>query len=358
MNILLLTHLSLNLYSIGFLLYFFSGIIAVFYIYYKYPALDRSAFFIYGTCLILFTLCRPLTLSRDDTAYISIVESICSFNDCGLSFQSSRDWLWYLSIAILKSFASDSFALLSLAAISIAIKLFIVDYLCKQRMAALILLIPLIYIQYDFTQLRAGLAISWYLIGILFLIKKRNWLASSFMASNFILHTQALLSLTLMPIAWLNCRKWILPIWVTLFVTLIYIGLYPNLSHIGKWHIIETGISPYLAMAASGMYHNVKGFPIGYLPILGYALWLTHGVNPQKDPLTKTVGASIALAIFLTWLFSFNPTIQTRTFEFYIAPLVILAGNIGSSKAKLISTAALAAILYLRLEFLHDWILG
>lgn len=353
-----ITTLSPNFYSLFFFAYFFLSIITALYVHNINPKLDRVMFFSFGISLLLFTLCRPLPLSRDDAAYINIAKSICTLKDCGITLQGDRDWLWYLGISLLKSIASNERALMALATVSVAVKLFVIDRLCKQKLLAFTLLIPLIYIQYDFTQLRAGFAISWYLVGILFITKHRLLLSSSFMGSNFILHTQALPSIVLLPIAWLNRNKWFLPISIILFVYLIYAGLFPSLSFMEKLHIFRSGANPYLAMTANGEYANVKVFPLGYLPILGYSLWLCWGVNPQKDWLIKSVGASIALAILLAWFLSFNPTIQTRLFEFYIAPLVLLAGNIGSSKEKLIGTLILASILYLRLEWLHDWILG
>lgn len=358
MNTNFSTILSVNLYSIFFFAYFFLGIASNLYVQYKSPRLDRRVFLIFGVGLILFTLYRPLPLSRDDIAYINIGKSICPFDDCGPSLQGNRDWLWYMGVSLLKSIADNERALMCLAAIGIAIKIFVIDRLCKQKLAALILLIPLTYIQYDFTQLRAGLAISWYFIGILFLVKRELFLASSFMGGNFLIHSQALPSLALLPIFLLNRLKWVLPACIFFFIYLIHAGLFPGLSLIEKLHFINIGAAPYLSATAYKDYLNHRIFPIGYLPILGYALWLCWGINPLKDRLVQTVGASVMLALLLAWIFSFNPTMQTRMFEFYIAPLVLLAGNIGSSKIKLIGTTLLALILYLRLELLNNWILG
>lgn len=358
MNTLLSTTLLQNFYSIFFFAYFFLGIITTVYVYYKSPKLDQVIFLAFGGGLLLFTLCRPLSLSRDDAAYIGIAKSICALNDCGLILQGSRDWLWYIGISLLKSIANNECALKVMATVSVAIKLLVIDRLCKQKLLALMLLIPLVYIQYDFTQFRAGLAISWYLIGFLFLIKNRTLLSSCFLSSNFIIHAQALPSLALLPTAWLNRKKWFLPNLVTLFTCLIYAGLFPDISIMEKLSLLSTGANSYLTMSSNGEYVNVKNFPLGYLPILGYALWLCWDINPQKDWLIRSAGASIALAILLAWFLAFNPTMQTRIFEFYVAPLFLLAGNIGSSKAKLIGTLILASILYLRLEFVNDWILG
>jgi hypothetical protein len=172
------------------------------------------------------------------------------------------------------------------------------------------------------------------------------------------LHAQAAPSIGLIPFTWLNQRQWALPITVIGFLCLIYAGLFPSFELMQQLHIFEIGANGYLAMNASGEYINVKTFPLSYLLILAFGLWLCWSDDLQKDRLSRIVGASILLAISLAWVFSFNPTIQTRMFEFYIAPLALLAGNIGSNKAKLVGTLVLSGILYLRLEWLHDWILG
>ena len=352
------TLLSPQFYSLLCFVFFLSGALTSAYICFIKPGLDRAVFWAFGLGLIGFTFLRPLPLSRDDAAYIQIAQSICSITECGLSIQGLRDWGWYFAISFFKSFFSNEQSLLALASIGVVIKLFVIDQLCKQRLLALVLLMSLTYIQYDFTQLRAGFAISWYFLAIFFLVRCKAWLAGSLLVSNFALHAQAAPSIGLIPFTWLNQRQWVLPIAVIGFLCLIYTGLFPSFELMQRLHIAETGASAYLAMNASGEYINVKVFPLGYLPILAFGLWLCWGSDLQQDRLSRIVGASILLAIFLAWVFSFNPTIQTRIFEFYIAPLVLLAGNIGSNKAKLVGALVLSAILYSRLELFHDWILG
>lgn len=358
MNSILPTISFASFYSIFFFSYFFLTIIAASYVRYKNPEIDRRIFLLLGISILLFTLCRPLPLSRDDAAYIQIAKSICPMNECGLSIQGFRDWGWYFILSFFKAFFSNERSLMALASISVAVKLWVIDRLCRQRLLALALFIPLTYIQYDFTQLRAGFAISWYFVAIFFLVSCKDWIAGGFLVSNFAFHAQAAPSIGLIPFTWLNQGRWVLPIAVVGFLALIYTGLFPSFELMQQLHIASSGAGAYLAMNASGEYINVKIFPLGYLPILVFTLWLCWGKNPQKDRLSKIVGASVLLAMLLAWLFSFNPTIQTRMFEFYIAPLVLLTGNIGSNKAKLAGALVLSGILYLRLEWLHDWILG
>lgn len=352
------TLLPIQFYSIIFFVFFFSGALTSAYISFKKPKLDRVVFWAFGSALIGFTFLRPLSLSRDDAAYIQIAQSICSFSECGFSIQGLRDWGWYLNISFLKTIFSNEQSLMALASIGVVIKLFVIDRLCKQRLLALVLLIPLTYVQYDFTQLRAGFAISWYFLAIFFLVRGKNWVAGSLLVSNFAFHAQAAPSIGLIPFAWLNQRQWILPITIIGFLCLIYTGLFPSFELMQQLNIIKTGASAYLAMNARGEYINIKIFPLSYIPILAFGAWLCWGKNLKKDLLSRIIGSSILLAISLAWVFAFNPTIQTRMFEFYMAPLLLLAGNIGSNKAKLVGTVLLSVILYLRLELLHDWILG
>jgi hypothetical protein len=358
LNIIFPTALSANFYSIFCFAFFIFATLSSTYITYQKPGLDRTVFWAFGLALIGFTFLRPLTLSRDDAAYIQIAQLICSIQKCGLSIEVLRDWGWYLTISFFKSFFSNEQSLMALASIGLAIKLFVIDQLCKQRLLALVLLIPLTYIQYDFTQLRAGFAISFYFLAIFVLYRYKDWMAGCLLVSNFVFHAQAAPSIGLIPFVWLNQRQWVLPIAIVGFLMLIYTGLFPSFDFMQLLHIPRFGADSYLAMNISGTYIHVKVFPLGYLPILAFGLWLCWGNNPQKDHLSRIVGASILLAIFLAWVFSFNPTIQTRMFEFYIAPLILLAGNIGSNKTKLIGTIFLALALYLRLELLNDWILG
>lgn len=357
-NILLLTAYSANLYSIFFFVFFIFAAFSSAFIANQGTGSDRAVFWVFGLGLISLTFLRPLPLSRDDEAYIQIAQSICSIAECGLTIQGPRDWGWYLALSFFKSFFGNEQSLLTLASIGVVIKLLVIDRLCRQRLLALVLLIPLTYIQYDFTQLRAGLAISWYFLAIFFLVRYKNWVADSLLVINFVFHAQAAPSIGLIPFAWLNQRQWVLPITVMSFLVLIYTGLFPSFELMHQLQIAKSGAGAYLAMNASGEYINVKIFPVAYLPILAFGVWLCWGNNPQKDHLSRIVGASVLLAMFLAWIFSFNPTIQTRMFEFYIAPLVLLAGNIGSNKAKLVGTLMLSGILYLRLEWLHDWIIG
>lgn len=244
-----------------------------------------------------------------------------------------------------------------LAALGLLIKLYVIDRLCKSKVLALMLLVPLVYVQYDFTQFRTGFAISWYFLGIYFLV--RRWFAASVpvVGTCFLWHMQALPSISLFPAYWLNRSNLVAPIVILSVLCLLALGVYPKAHFLVSAYTPGIGAERYIASSLSGEFDNVKALPLGYIPILiGAAFILTQSGRPKG--LFRAVGSSIIVGTILAWFFSANPAIQGRMFEFYMAPLVLVVGNISDNTLKKATVLALSWILYLRLELFNDWILG
>ena len=318
---------------------------------------DRRLFWAFGAALLVFTGCVPPEVSRDGMAYVhDVVPNTCGVRSCDPAAHPLRDFFWYASVSILRGALGDERVVFVLASIGVLIKLLVIDQLCKWRLLALLLLIPLVYIQYDFTQLRAGFAISWFFLGIYLIARHRFVSSIPFMATSFLWHAQALPSAGIYAAYWLNRSRWVLPLVVISLLLLLMLGAYPT---IGLIHSMQIGLGSesYVAAAISGQYVNVKLFPLGYLPILIYALWILVGTEGPSS-LSRVVGASLGMAMFLAWLVASNPVMQGRMFEFYVAPIVLVVGNLGSNRYKIAGAVVLSWILYLRLELLHDWILG
>lgn len=318
---------------------------------------DRRLFWVLGLLLICFTVARPMTLSRDDAAYIDIGRGVCAIFECQSLVQVGRDWVWYNLVGLLRSAVESSQAILLLAGLGVLIKLWVIDQLCRQRLSALLLLLPLIYIQYDFTQLRAGFALSWFFMAIFLLSRQRLIAASGLLLTNFLVHAQAIFSPGILCYKLFERR--ILAVWLSMLglVLLIYSGWFPSRSVIELLGVSKFASSYYQELLSGG-YAGVKVFPAGYLLILAYAAWLSLALRKAQANLVAIVTASFTVGLGVAWFFSVIPTMQCRIFEFYCAPLVLLAGNMGASRLKMWGTVILAAILYLRLELLHDWILG
>lgn len=320
--------------------------------------IDRSLFWVLGFLLVVFAVFRPVGLARDDIAYVEILQALCPVGDCSKGLAITRDWVWYGLVRLgLPLWPGNLQVALAISGLGVLIKLFVIDRLCKERLLALLLLIPLSFVQYDLTQLRAGLAASWLLLGIYWLIRSQVWLGGAALLTNFTVHSQSIFSPALLGYRVFGLSRWILPTASLLALALLYGGFYPSASSLAWLGLIPEAV-PYYSGTLNGSYAGVKVFPWAYFLILAYGIWLCDALRLAHRSISEIVSAGLFLGMFVAWFFAINPTMQTRFFEFYTIPLVLLAGNVGRSKVKIAVTCVLALVLYLRLELLHDWILG
>lgn len=319
---------------------------------------DRSLFWIFGFFLVAFAVLRPIGLARDDLAYVEILKALCPAGECSKGMPITRDYVWYGLVKLgLPLLPGSLFVPLVLSGLGGVIKLFVIDQLCRERLLALLLLIPLSFVQYDLTQLRAGLASSWMILGIYWLVRSQLWLGGAVLLTNFAVHSQAIFSPVLLGYRVFGLSRWILPTASLLVLALLYGGFYPSASSLAWLGLIPEAV-PYYSGTLNGSYAGVKVFPWAYFLILAYGFWLCDALRFTQRRISEIVSAGLFLGMFVAWFFAINPTMQTRIFEFYAIPLILLAGNVGRSKVKILATCLLAVVLYLRLELLHDWILG
>lgn len=319
---------------------------------------DRSLFWTFGIVLVVFAILRPVGLARDDLTYVEIIKALCASPDCAQGIPITRDYVWYYLVKLgLPYYPASLRIALVLSGLGVLIKLFVIDRLCRQRLLALLMFVPLCYLQYDLTQLRAGLAISWMMLGIYWLAQSRPVLGGAALFTNFAVHYQAVFSPGLLAYRLFGWSRWVFPLGLLGLLGFLYGGFYPSALTL-NWLGLVPETSSYFGSLQEGGYAGVKLFPWGYFLILTYGVWLCTTTTVQCQRIAEIVAAALFLGMALAWFFAIIPTMQTRLFEFYAVPLVLLAGNVGNSRLKITLTCLVALILYLRLELLHDWILG
>lgn len=314
---------------------------------------DRVSFWALGTALVSFTLLRPMGLARDDEPYVLIGNGICSFKECGSLLQSNRDFVWYGLVGLVKSFLPNWQSMMAVAAFALLIKLLAIDRLCRHRTIALLIMFPLIYIPYDFNQLRAGLALSFYFVAIWLLARGMRWLGGAATFLNFMFHSQAVFSPAILALRPLVQRWWIPPSLFAACVVLVYSRFVPSLKFVTSTLSLG-GAEQYAGYTEPGW----KPLALMYVVTLAYAGFLWFFSREQPSMLRSYVGSSLCLAAVLAWFFAEATVAQNRQFEFYIAPIVFLVGNMGRSRLVLMATVALCVLCYARLELLADWIMG
>jgi len=87
-------------------------------------------------------------------------------------------------------------------------------------------------------------------------------------------------------------------------------------------------------------------------------VFLTREKSLIQNPANDLAFSSILLGLVLAWFFSAIATLELRLFDFYATPLVFLAGNLKRNSWTFFVTIVLALTLFLRLVFLHRFIMG
>ena len=365
-----LSSLSHSPYSLSFLGGFMVLLASSCLIYWRpNPVLERRLFWGVGFALILFTALRPIGLAIDDLAYVDISKNICAFTECFQFIHGTRDHLWYLLVALLHSIFSAERAILTLASLGLLMQLYIVDQLCKQKLLALTLFIVQVYLLFDFTIFRAGLAITIYFFSMYLLISHYQKLGIGLLAFNFLAHSQALFSIGLWPMHWIAKFQRLAKIIICLAVVAIYLKITPSaefLSSLIYGAADKTSYIPqaYVAQATNSTLTVEKLFPLVDLLLLAYLGLLlsfdkrANVLNPEHSKISRYILASALLATMLSWFFATNHIVQTRLFDFYIAPIILLTGNQERNRWVFFLTLALAILIYVRMELIHNFILG
>lgn len=355
-----LTHLSDTPFSFGFLIFFVLLVVLSIYIYiHPNSDLDQILFWFLGLLLTLFSAARPIEIGIDAPGYTAIGKTICPLIDCHQLIQSSRDQIWYALSAALKSIFSWERSILLVSAIGVLVQLYCIDRLCRQKLLSLTLYVSLVYFVFDITILRAGLALSWYFLAVYMFSNKRNSVGVLLILTNYLTHSQALFSIALAPFYWLAKSKKIVFATLILCLAGIYSPLHPTSAQLSTF-IPITAVKIYIDHALGGGYLGVKPFPIAGYFMLGYLVLVLsiQGVESSSIRLLRFVVASALMGTFFAWFFTSVHDIQMRLFDFYIAPLVFIAGNLRRNKFLFMATIALAILLYIRYEVMHDYIIG
>ncbi|MBU3637583.1 EpsG family protein [Polynucleobacter sp. es-MAR-4] len=349
-----------GIYSWGFI-YFFSLLTALSFLFTvrANTQLEKYLFWVFSCILVIFSALRPMGIARDDlAAYRWWASEICPLTECFRPMQYSRDWAWYFLVSILKSFMPGERAVLALSSIGVFIQLLIVYRLCRQKLLALTLFIPLIYLYYDFTLLRGGVALTAFFVGFYFLTRSQKIMGASVLLGNYLFHSQGIFSIGIIPFHRIVKNKYLAITAIIIFTIFIYLQWTPSFEQLSILSKNES--AAYWEQYQLGLFSSERIFPLAHLLTIGYVIFILFfdQLHLENGTTEKYAIASICLAVFLAWFFAPIHAAQTRLFDFYVAPLVFLAGNLKLNKINLFATLGLAVLLYARMELIHNWILG
>lgn len=297
--------------------------------------LERALFWVFGSVMVLFCAVRPIGITPDDLTYVDMYKSICPTFSCGRLIQSSRDWGWYGSVGLIKSFFDNLRLMLLIGAFALSVKLLVIFNLSKRPLLALALFFGVFYQVQDVTAFRVSLSLAIFMAGIWLLIKNYKWQGALLMLSAGLFHKQAVLSPWVAFSFGSRKKLWTYFLLVLLPVMITLLHLYPHIQvgvdFLNSKGLLDLslleGLNSYLENKNNGQYVNWRVIPLSIFPIIFLMVFLGRSTFYENKEVYVYASTSCILACWLLWGFADIPTAQVRFFEYFALPVVLFAGN-------------------------------
>ena len=327
---------------------------------------DRCLFWGASALLVAFATFRPLGVGVDDFGGYANVQfdMTCPAFECGQWIQGERDQGWYSLVGLLKSFYPHPQVALWLSGLGLAVKLWVIDRLCRHRSLALLFYIACFYIIHDITALRVSLAISVYLLGFYWLVQGRLRWGAGWLAVNGFFHQQAFVAPLLLAGRWLPLTPQRAQLGLLLPLVLLVMGVYPGdaLFHwlMGSgWgrSLVSLLLHGYESYKLAGTYDHTRLWPVVAPPALFLAAWLIGDLFDRHRVLFQYTATSLIVAALFLWGYAVQPDVQLRFWHFFLVPIVFVIGNVQLTRWKLVAILALSAVYLLKYTVMHDLLL-
>lgn len=325
---------------------------------------ERILYWAFAMGMLAFTVFRPIGIARDDLPYLDIYNSVCPSLSCGQWLQGVRDWGWYSLVGLFKSWFPFSRVMLGVAGMALLIKLWVIFRLSRAPLMALLLFSGIFYQVQDLTAFRVSLSLAFLMLAIWIYVSKSVFWGSTALCLPGFMHKQGFFSIALVSAPLFKRSFWLLVIAVLLpFAILLILGKPSipewmlNQGDIVRQHAIQQGLDSYLAAQAAGAFKADKLVPIVFYPLVGLGLWLAKDVFVNNRKLYSVVASSMALACWATWLFAATTPAQARFFEYFMLPIVLLAGCANRTWLNLVLIAIVSGVWVVRHNILHPLML-
>ncbi|MBT8529321.1 hypothetical protein G6711_07990 [Polynucleobacter paneuropaeus] len=352
-------------YSGYFLLFWLTMVLAVIYVHHPFnhvknlkSRVEIVLFCFFGLLLIMFAAMRPFGIARDDLGTLHIFDGISPFFSSTTWIQGSRDWGWYFLMSLLKIFVNDFQAILFVSAVTVFIQLLLIFKMSRSPLLALIFFTSIFYQIFDLTTFRAGLAVTFFFVGFVFLVNGYLMIGPLFTIVSGFFHKQALIAPLIFTGPWFRHHFFWLPFLVALPVGLIWLGQFPDLPNILNDvkeltipdFIVMDGIREYLTVERSSVWRVAH--PATY-PLLILLIWLARDVYESDLRLYCYSAAALVFAAWFFWGFASLPAPQLRFFDFFAFPLILIVGNCYCDRRRLVAILLVSSIFIIKNNVLH-----
>lgn len=323
----------------------------------KIERIENHLFWLFGIAMLAFSGMRPLGIARDDLGYLGYFNALCPTLDCGKLVQGNRDWGWYSLVGFLKSFVPKPEVMLWLSAVGLFAKLFVIFKVCRYPMLGLLLFAGIFYQIQDLTAFRVAFSLAIFMLAIYAWLVRGKTLGTVVLLLSGIFHKQGYVSIGLVIAPLFRRWYWVLALAMLLPFTLLWLFGKPVVpTWLSHDRLAHEGLDSYVASQLSGAFQKDKLIPLSLYPLGVLGLWLAKDTFETNRELYAVVAASMTIACWLMWLFAAITPVQVRFFEYFMLPMVLLAGCAKRNVINLVLIAAVAGSWVVRHNILNQLI--
>lgn len=326
--------------------------------------LIKLVFSINAVLIIALCFFKIYGSAPDDYNYLEIFARECVNTNCELDYISSRDIFWLNSVELFR-FLGLSTSIKLIATIALSVKLWVVYKLSNNKIFGLVAYFVINYFIHDLIQYRVGLAEMFLFLSAYFIAKNKKFYSVASLFTTPFCHLQALPAPLLLLYTKVPIKFCVILILV--LTSLTFLGLYPN-SFVLKDMIAaiwESAISPksdigkYIYLSETGAYDNfsslalsvfVFGFSLNYIFYRSLISLKLINFNVIRFSFFSCLAAFIAC-----YFFAAIPDMQNRLFEFFIAPIVFIFGNLKKSTESFLILMFILVSLWIKYHFLQTF---
>jgi hypothetical protein len=296
----------------------------------------KNKFLIYFSIVFLLSVIILSNLyfnSPDDEGYFDIYN--LQINNKPILFNlQDKDILWLFLAKLINYFIQSILSIYILAVFGFLIKAYLIFKTTDDPFEPLLLYVVMYFQIHDLTQLRIAFASSLFLCSIYYISNGHLVKSLFFNFFSLLSHSAVLLN----PIIYLiKFEKFnIYRILFLIFLILIVFTIFPSFNNINDLVIfmndfsisIPRSFEQYLTNINNKVESYNKYYPLILIPLTLFLVIFKPNINARNESIIRYSYTSILLGYFCLWIFSDFFIVGGRFFEFYLTPIIFLAGFI------------------------------
>lgn len=322
--------------------------------------IEASLFWFFAIAMVAFAALRPIGIARDDAGYLEIYQTICPTLTCKDWIQGLRDEGWNSIVGLFKSVVPSPRVMLLIGAAGLLVKLGVMFSLVQRPMPVLLFYTGVFYQVQDLTAWRVSSAIAVFMVVIWLIVRQRHYWNAWMLLLCGVFHKQAFVAPLIMVGVYLKRHLILLLGLCFVPIALLLWGVYPP----EKWMLtqfggqiremaVNKGLDSYIAAKQTGRYVGWRNAPIVVYPQLLLIIWLFIRVKLEDTRLSALLAGCLVMACMFLWGFASLPDAQVRFYEFFMVPLVLLAGWTSLSRLELVGVIGVSGMYVAKYNVVH-----